>query len=932
MLNIFHSPDYLSFLLFYNVLFTRIRSCGFGWWSGYGNDTSQRCKWPGISCNCAGSIIKINTSPDLIQVGGKFGNFNFSSFPNIIHLDLNGHDLGGKIPPEIGALSALKYLDLSFCELSGELPRSLGNLTRLEFLDISHNNINGSIPPQLEKLKNLVSLNLSHNRLSGSMPSTLNQLISLSHLYLDNNQIEGSIPENIKNLKNLKTFSVYNNRLTSPIPPALCRLTKLEYLRLSQNEINGSIPSEIGELNNLKILNFRSNNLTGLIPSSIGNLSKLQYLALYSNNLQGPIPKEIGNLQALTTMYLSENKLCGAIPSSIGNLSKLQELSLVSNLLEGPIPKEIGNLQAVTQLSLSENKLISGSIPSSIGNLSKLQSLYLDSNLLEGPIPKEIGNLGALIFLNLSNNKLIGSIPSQIGSCLNLSLLDLSNNHLEGFIPPQIGSCSSLLDLYLGNNNLKGFIPPQIGSCLNLRTLYLSNNQLEGFIPSQIGSCLNLEELDLSSNNLEGQIPPQIGKFSKLNYLNLTYNKLSGKIPILSATNLKIVPISNDCTTIYPNPFEGNKDLSPYCSSLTNQTKSGRTPYITKIVLPVTIFSAFCILGCLFLMWRYKTKNKQAGSLTTKNGDFFSIWNFDGNIAYEDIIAATRDFDVRHCIGTGGYGSVYKAQLPYGRIVALKKLHRREAEDPIFDKSFKNEIKILSEIRHRNIVKLHGYCLHQRCMFLIYEYMERGSLFCVLSDDVEAVELNWKQRVEIIKSVAHGLSYLHHDCTPPIVHRDISSNNILLNSSLQAFVADFGTAKVLDLDSSNVTIRFGTYGYVAPEVAYTTVLTEKCDVYSFGVVAIETLMGKHPGELLSSSPSSLQNMKLIDVLDKRLSPPTSPMVAQNIVLAATLAFACLSRDPRSRPTMEQVSQKFLSPQRSLRHPLGTISLSQLDVP
>ena len=100
-------------------------------------------------------------------------------------------------------------------------------------------------------------------------------------------------------------------------------------------------------------------------------------------------------------------------------------------------------------------------------------------------------------------------------------------------------------------------------------------------------------------------------------------------------------------------------------------------------------------------------------------------------------------------------------------------------------------------------MKLHGYCLHKRCMFLVYEYMERGSLFCVLCNDVEAVELNWIKRVNIIKDIAHAISYMHHECTPIIVHRDISSNNILLNSKLEAFISDFGTAKLLDLDSSN---------------------------------------------------------------------------------------------------------------------------------
>ncbi|XP_024041894.1 probable leucine-rich repeat receptor-like protein kinase At1g35710 [Citrus clementina] len=115
----------------------------------------------------------------------------------------------------------------------------------------------------------------------------------------------------------------------------------------------------------------------------------------------------------------------------------------------------------------------------------------------------------------------------------------------------------------------------------------------------------------------------------------------------------------------------------------------------------------------------------------------------------------------------------------------------------------------------------------------------------------------WTKRVNGVKGMAHALSYLHHDCTPPIVHRDISSNNVLLNSELEAFVADFGVARLLNFDSSNRTLLAGTYGYIAPELAYTMVVTEKSDVYSFGVVALEVLMGKHPRELLSSLSSSL---------------------------------------------------------------------------
>ncbi|XP_016650683.1 PREDICTED: probable LRR receptor-like serine/threonine-protein kinase At4g08850 [Prunus mume] len=290
---------------------------------------------------------------------------------------------------------------------------------------------------------------------------------------------------------------------------------------------------------------------------------------------------------------------------------------------------------------------------------------------------------------------------------------------------------------------------------------------------------------------------------------------------------------------------------------------------------------------------------------------------------YAEIIRATEDFDSTYCIGKGGHGSVYKVNLSFGDIVVVKKLHLLWDGETEFQKEFLNEVRALSEIRHRHIVKFYGFCAHKRHSFLVYEFLERGSLAAMLSKDEEAKELGWRKRVNIVKGVAHALFYLHHDCLPPIVHRDISSKNILLDSEYKACVSDFGTAKFLNPDSTNWTAVAGTYGYIAPEIAYTMEVNENCDVYSFGVVTLEIIMGKHPGDLFSSfssvssscsSSSALpaHQIPIVDVLDQRISPPTH-QVASEVVSLVKIAFSCLNSSPKSRPTMKQVSH-FLSTQ------------------
>ncbi|KAK9994969.1 hypothetical protein SO802_024672 [Lithocarpus litseifolius] len=297
---------------------------------------------------------------------------------------------------------------------------------------------------------------------------------------------------------------------------------------------------------------------------------------------------------------------------------------------------------------------------------------------------------------------------------------------------------------------------------------------------------------------------------------------------------------------------------------------------------------------------------------TSKSENPFLIWYFDGETMFEDIVEASENFDDKYCIGVGGTAKVYKVEIPGAQVFAVKKLRSTvEGIETENIKSFTNEVAALTKIRHRNIVKLFGFCFQEEHSFLVYEFMERGSLADMLCSEEGAKELDWATRVQVVKGVAYALSYMHCDCVPPIIHRDISSKNILLSSDLEAYVSDFGIAKILKPNSSNWTTIAGTYGYLAPELTYTMAVTEKCDIYSFGVLVLEVLMGKHPGELITNLHySTSTSIPLKDVLDDRLSPPTSQKIVDELALMQSLSLSCLSAAPQSRPTMRSVCRQL----------------------
>ena len=280
---------------------------------------------------------------------------------------------------------------------------------------------------------------------------------------------------------------------------------------------------------------------------------------------------------------------------------------------------------------------------------------------------------------------------------------------------------------------------------------------------------------------------------------------------------------------------------------------------------------------------------------------------------FEELSEITEGFSKRFVIGEGGFGCVYKGILSEGKPIAIKQLKSISAEGY---REFKAEVEIISRVHHRHLVSLVGYCICEQHRFLIYEFVPNNTLdYHLHGKDLPVLE--WTRRVKIAIGAAKGLAYLHEDCHPKIIHRDIKSSNILLDDEFEAQVADFGLARLNDTAQSHISTRvMGTFGYLAPEYASSGKLTDRSDVFSFGVVLLELITGRKPVD--TSQPLGEESLVewarplLIEAIEKGdISEVVDPRlekhyIEEEVYRMIETAASCVRHSALKRPRMVQV--------------------------
>ncbi|KAK8482148.1 hypothetical protein V6N13_009323 [Hibiscus sabdariffa] len=783
-------------------------------------------------------------------------------------------------------------IDLQSLNLSGEIPSSICELPYLSHLNLADNLFNQPIPLHLSQCSSLETLNLSNNLIWGTIPDQISQFDALKVLDLSRNHVEGKIPETIGSLVHLQVLNMGSNLLSGSAPFVFGNFSELTLLDLSQNAYLASeIPADIGKLDKLEQLFLQRSGFLGEIPESFVGLYNLITLDLSQNNLTGKLPLALGSsLKKLVSFDISENKLLGSFPGGICAGKRLKFLSLHTNFFNGSIPESISECLNL-EIFQVQNNGFSGSFPNGLWSIPKLMLVRAENNRLSGELPDSISMAAQLEQVQIDNNSFTGKIPQGLGLVKSLYRFSASLNGFSGAIPPNFCDSPVMSIINLSHNTLSGQIP-ELKKCRKLVSLSLADNTLTGEIPPSLAELPVLTYLDLSHNHLSGSIAPGLQNL-KLALFNVSFNQLTGRVPSSLISGLPASFLEGNpglCGPGLPNPCP---DEHP------KRHASGLTTLACALISIAFAIATMIVAAGVFVFHRYSKTKSQTGV-------WRSVFFYPLRLTEHDLMTG---MDEKSALGNGGpFGRVYTISLPSGEQVAIKKLVNF-GDQP--SKALKAEVKTLAKMRHKNIIKILGFCHSDASVFLIYEFLEKGSLGDLICRP--DFQLQWSARLRIAIGVAQGLAYLHKGYVPHMLHRNLKSTNILLDAEYEPKLTDFALDRIVGdaAFQSTIASEFAHSCYNAPECRYCKKASEQLDVYAFGVVLLELITGRQADDIESSDSLDIvkwvrRKVNITNGALQVIDPKISSSSEKEILGALEMALRCTAVIPEKRPPMLEV--------------------------
>ncbi|KAM0933709.1 putative protein kinase RLK-Pelle-LRR-V family [Dioscorea sansibarensis] len=588
--------------------------------------------------------------------------------------------------------------------------------------------------------------------------------------------------------------------------------------------------------------------------------------------------------------------------------SSVTEINLSGLGLSGSMGYQLSSLTSYSDMSKNN---LQGDIPYQLP--PNLNYLNLAGNSFTGGVPYSISQMTDLEYLSLAQNQLSGPLSDMFGKLQKLSELDLSVNRMSGDLPQSFGSLSSLKILNLENNQFTGSI--NVLAKLSLEDLNVQNNQFSGWIPNKLKQ---VKELKTGGNPWSsGNAPPgnTAEENVRENSLGLSGGVIAGiVIALLVIAMVVLVLVKRRISS----SFHYVDGKSQYVDDELSQNRSF-TPLVSHDLKGEPNVMESASIDVKSLPSSIGLKPLPPDSIKTFNENELANGINDKqsmepllvrNYSFSDLQAATGSFNSNRLLGEGSIGRVYKAKYADGKILAVKKIDMTDFSGNI-SKEFMEVVSVVSRLHHSNIAELVGYCVEPGQRLLVYEFQRNGSLyeFLHLSDEYSR-PLTWDTRVRIALGTARAIEYLHVVCSPPLIHKNIKSANILLDAELNPHLSDCGlTAFYWD------TIENLGPGYNPPECTKPAAYTLKSDVYSFGVVMLELLTGRKPYDSSKPRPEQIlvrwavSQLHDINVLAQMVDPGLRGLYPpKSLCRLADVIALCVQPEPEFRPLMSEVVQ------------------------